>query len=400
MPVLSNKLLRVGGVSAPASIYLYPPVQSLVSIPAVGSSSFINNLGYLQFGQLDPTFGNEVVRITNSNGMNKGYSKMQPWNCDQTVMKLGKSFIHGTNFNLFFTDPGWDGTNTQWSYSDPNKYFMVTQEGQFERVTINAGRTAITREILYDFRANGWSITEGSTSMGGFEGTMNISNRYFTVQGTYNGVANSMGIFQLLGNIVSAVSPIRDLTFYGGIATDFSTVSMDVTPKAFIRTRTSSNPSVYANYLLNLDGTVIKTLESAGSHQDFAYSVAGESIYGHVLPARYEILNTGVKQDIITNANAIAIMGNNIGNHFSARSYNEPGWATISWGPNFEILQVKIQPEANGTCQVRRFCNAYTTNTLLECTPVSSPWGNMIAFLSNGGVQGAPFNTFVTRRNQ
>ncbi len=394
----------VGGVVLPPVIpsILLPALVTLTSLNTV---PFMADPPYLERGRFDPVFGNEIIKIGGgAYGSNMHYSKTGPTNCDQTLVLLGKGLRYGLagGFAVIHSSMGgWFGTNPQWSYTDPNKFYMVTVNGTLD--VVNAIQN--TRETLYDFKVNdsagkNWGSVEGTTSLGSSEGSMSRDNRFIVVQGKYGtgGLNSCCGVFDMV--LKQFISPIIDVKDAGYYDIDFCTISPSGN-YVYVRARPTAGTSVGAVERLYTKNMVYINTLPAGSHQDMGYDANGNEVYGHVNSntgytklADVTVSTPGVNTPVITDSAAIAIFGNYVSaGHTSFRHYNLPGYIGIGgWGPGNEALLLNM-----ATGQARRFCHMRGTGSpkTAEMTPSWSPNGDIVFFKSDWGVSGGTVYTYA-----
>lgn len=366
--------------------------------------------GYLVRGISDDVTGNEIVRISEpvTTGLHH-YSKTQPWNCNQSLMVLSKTLLDGDTFVVKLTMTGYFGSNIQWSYTDPNKFYMVTSDpvdSKFTIMTYNSTNNTITRTAPYNFLAvDSAGKVWDDPSLGGAEGNMSRDNRYCVIQGIYNAVPYSVGVFDVVLN--QFVSPIISNATYGGTSLDYTTISPSGN---FVMIRRKGQATGGANMLYTRNLTFIGEIP-AGSHQDFGYDKEGNEIYGHVLDNfGYTILSTNPASltniQIAPDTQLISLIGNNVGGHTSLRHFKKPGWLGVGgWGTRNESFLVKISPiSTEGVPKVIPFCamrstekeaNGTTGRYAAECKPCWSPDGTKMVFNTDWGVGGGTIYTIA-----
>lgn len=358
--------------------------------------------GYLE-SYVDPAFGSKVTRITGEPGSairklnstwakiaRHRYSKIPAWNCDASLLLLGRHqgrppllFLDGVNYQPLFGHDDSPGTEETWHPQKPDVMFFVKDNALGEwNVRTNAITTLATFPGYTDLHFGPWegNFTRdgGRVVLTGKHGRVPVAFAYDLVK------ARQWPDLPLKSINVDwvSISPSGNyMVLNGGISA-----------------KDGDQTQVY-----DLDGSKVGPLwEEYGrpSHYDLTFDSDGEEVAVGVSksdPDDGRVILRRLRDGRVT-----VLTSGGYASHASARNVGLPGWAFITYqqrGPDWppywdEVVMVKL----DGSLTVRRIAQLRTrlTDYETEAHAVPSPDGRRVLWCSNWEAgKGKPIATFV-----
>ena len=349
---------------------VYPPDVQYIPVPVLPliRPSYLNVI-------TDPSFGTGIIRITDSTVFSESnvrhhYSKDQPWNADQTLIKIdGDRLLDGQTFQYLRTI--YMPSEVVWSSLDPNKLFGITTNGnQFMSIDATTG----VQTILHTF--TGYN----NIYMGPWEGNVSIDDS-IVVFVTSTGSGGDIIVYDIANdNIVSSAS-IASLGYLGTI--DWASISQSGN-YVVINGRGSSNDAV-KSFDRNLN--YIATLFTVGEHGDMGYDAYGNEVFIQVCSSSYRMAR-------LSNGQVTSLVPTNQCGHISTRNINRPGWCySTTNNPNSDVLAIKL--DTSGI--VERYTHHRSSEISYDAEPhgVPSPDGKLMMF-ANDWNGTSEINSYIT----
>lgn len=351
----------------------------------------ISRPGYLK-SYSDPVFGTRVTRITGDPGTTIPnlaggpvwdkvarhiYSKNAAWNCDQSLLLLGRHFgfpsmlfLEGTNYKPVFGRNTSPGSELRWHPTQPNLMVYVTDN--------SVG--------FWDVRGDSTEIVAkfpgySELNIGPWEGNLSIDGRLMVLGGKKAGDHIAFA-YDLVEKRKHA-----DLVFQH---IDVDWVSVSPTGKYIILNGRISGAAGDQTQIYDLNGRKIGepwTEYGRPSHFDLAVDSRGEDVAVGVSKSKPDdgrVIKRRLRDGKIT-----VLTPGGYANHVSTRNVKRPGWAYVSYlhrGPTWppywgEVVAVKL----DGSLTVERIAHLRTSGTdyLTEAHAVPSPDGRRVLWASD-----------------
>ena len=365
----------------------------------------ISRPGYLK-SYADPVFGAKVTRITGDAGTdiaNIGgrwdevarhhYSKDAAWNCDQTLLFLGRNhghpsmlFLDGVTYEPLFGRDKSPGTELRWHPSEPSLMVYVKDStiGYWDPRK-DTTKIVATLSGYSKFRIGPW------------EGNLSQDGRMIVIDGSKD--ADRVAFAYDL----SAGKKFPDLILND---IDIDWVSVSASGKYIVLNGRINSKKGDQTQVYDLDGNRIGELwDEYGrpSHFDLTTDDDGEDIAVGVsksIPDDGRVIKRRLRDGKVT-----VLTSGGYASHTSTRNVKRPGWAFVtyqhtgpSWPPYWdEVVAVKL----DGSMTVERIAhlNSRRTDYLTEAHAVPSPDGSRVLWASSWRAEsGRPISAYVAQR--
>ncbi len=336
----------LGGVQAATSAYPPDGYYTRVTVPALARPGYLVPVTASEFGT-------QIIRIADG-GVSHHYSKDQPWNSDQTLIKLNNSqIIDGKTYTYLRRLP--ISSESMWSTKDPNKVFSRSGN-RFYSVDARTG----AQTTLHTFT--------GYTNVGIGPSEGNISTDDATVALLADD--KDIIVYDIVSNMIIAIKSIALLGYAEG-SIDWVSVSQSGKYVAV-----SVSRGGVKSYDRNLNP--VATLFTVAEHGDLGYDAAGNEVFVQVGvsggPAKMARLDNGQNTDILQTGAGQA-------GHMSCRNYRRPGWCYLDMSSQKEVLAIKL----DGSQTVERFAHHRSSEAAYaaQAMGVPNPDGTKVMFRSD-----------------
>ncbi len=361
--------------------------------------------GYLE-SYMDPVFGSKVTRITGNPGTDipntKGkwnkiarhhYSKDATWNCDQSILLLGRHhgypsmlFLDGITYEPLFGRNKPPGTEARWHPKKPNTMVFVKNNAiGYWDVRSNSVETAVVFDGYSDFRIGPW------------EGNLSIDGKLIVVDGK-KGKERVAFAYNLRER-----RKHRDLLL-AGLEVDW--VSVSASGKYIVLNGRINGERGDQTQVFDLDGNGSGELWSEygrPSHYDLAIDAHGDDVAVGVSKSKPD--DGRVIKRRLRDGKVTVLTHGGYAGHTSARNTKRPGWVYVTYqhrGPTWppywdEVVAVKL----DGSMTVERIAHLHTKRTdyLTEAHAVPSPDGDRVLWASAWeSASGRPIGAYVAQR--
>lgn len=373
--------------------------SSIVQIPDIPQP------GYLE-SYIDPVFGAKVTRITGEPGADipniKGkwstiarhhYSKDAAWNCDQSILLVGRHhgspsmlFLDGTTYIPLFGYHERPGTETRWHPKKPD-IMVYVKDNVVGYWDVRKDETEIVAAFpsYSKFRIGPW------------EGNLSLDGRFIVVDGKKGN--NRIAFAYNLENR----RKYPDLVFND---VDIDWVSVSSSDKYIVLNGRINSTKGDQTQIYDLDGNKIGQLwDEYGrpSHYDLTIDENGDYVAIGVSKSKPD--NGRVIKRRLCDGRVTVLTQGGYANHTSTRNVKRPGWAYVTyqhrgptWAPYWdEVLAVKL----DGSMTVERIAHLHTNRIdyLTEAHAVPSPDGNRVLWASAWGAStGRPIGAYVAQK--
>jgi len=361
--------------------------------------------GYLE-SYIDPVFGAKVTRITGEPGTDipniKGkwstiarhhYSKDAAWNCDQSILFLGRHhghpnnlFLDGATYVPLFGRNACPGTETRWHPKRPDT--MVYVKGNV------IGYWDVRRdktEIIATF--SGYS----GFRIGPWEGNLSLDGRLIVVDGE-KGKDRVAFAYNLENGVRYPDMGLNDV--------ELDWISVSASGKYIVLNGRINGRKGDQTQIYDLYGNKVGRLwDEYGrpSHYDLTIDESGDDVAVGVSKSKPD--DGRVIKRRLCDGKVIVLTPGGYAGHTSTRNSNRPGWAYVTYqhqGPTWppywdEVVDVKL----DGSMTVERIAHLHTKRTdyLTEAHAVPSPDGNRVLWASAWeSSYGRPIGAYVAQR--
>lgn len=361
--------------------------------------------GYLQTG-IDPTFKTKITRIVGDPGsaipnlagvlwasqqLRHNYSKIQPWNADQSMLYLNRHspnlWLDGNTYQVLFTRNK-PGSHLLWSHTEPRIMYHTGNNGSH-----HLGKWDVVDNIsteLVDLR----SYT--SCTFGEGEGNFNKEGNKVAVSGKR--ISDNKNVIFVVDVVARTKGP------------DIEVVDMDNCTMSF-----SGNYIVIGHgndeikVVRTSDGTTVWSDNRYGlpSHFDVQVDQNGDEVVagvGKTAPYSGLVIKRKLSDGTIT-----VLVNKGYASHTSGRNINRPGWIFVTYSnlstnagylPYInELVAVKLDgTKAERLCNIRvdksLFLNP-SDQYLAEAHGCPSPDGRRTIFASDWNKGDFPVQAYV-----
>lgn len=361
--------------------------------------------GYLE-SYIDPVFGAKVTRITGEPGTDipniKGkwstiarhhYSKDAAWNCDQSILFLGRHhghpnnlFLDGATYVPLFGRNACPGTETRWHPKRPDT--MVYVKGNV------IGYWDVRRdktEIIATF--SGYS----GFRIGPWEGNLSLDGRLIVVDGE-KGKDRVAFAYNLENGVRYPDMGLNDV--------ELDWISVSASGKYIVLNGRINGRKGDQTQIYDLYGNKVGRLwDEYGrpSHYDLTIDESGDDVAVGVSKSKPD--DGRVIKRRLCDGKVIVLTPGGYAGHTSTRNSKRPGWAYVTYqhqGPTWppywdEVVDVKL----DGSMTVERIAHLHTKRTdyLTEAHAVPSPDGNRVLWASAWeSSYGRPIGAYVAQR--
>ena len=362
----------------------------------------LNKPGYLQ-PITDPTFGTNITRIVGNPGepipnlqgevwpseqLRHGYSKRQPWNCDQSMIYLdrftvGKSklFFDGETYEVLFSRIK-PASRVRWSHTKPNIMHYIT-----------------------DGSIGNWNVVENTTEIAlSFSGYNDCT--FGDGEGNFTNDDKKMAV------LANRISDRHKVIFIADIETGTKGNDIDVSSAIKINNCTLSS---LGNYLIAIGdygngsdrvrvynastGDILWTETEYGrpSHMDTQIDQNGDEVIVGIDKAnKGKIIKRRLSDGKITT------LAGGYASHASGRALKRKGWTFVTYQNNEsisssytyfnELVAVKLDGSRN-----ERICHIHSNRFtyVAEAHGVPSPDGLRVMFASDWDLGTYPVQSYV-----
>ncbi|MDF3130286.1 hypothetical protein P0Y35_13845 [Kiritimatiellaeota bacterium B1221] len=351
----------------------YPPETTFVSVEAAP----FERPQYLE-ASLDPVFGNPVTRITDAKvfgyeNPRHGYSKNQPWNMDQSYLRIRDRLLDGKTYQLLRKFPYLD--EAKWSHTHPQHMFGFQGKGRFVRLSLPQDEIEVLR------------VFEGydEVRMGPWEGNLSYDDAW----------------------VVFAARKGQDLTVIVYNIPDDKIESQKIFPQGWKRLDwVSISPSgTYVVFNWHPDAEIkgkvidcydlklsfLRRLADQSGHGDMGYAEDGTELY-----AQFEFADQrGIWAYELHSGKRIRLLPDKYnGGHLSFQNTRRPGWCYLSCNKKGYSQVFALKTDGSGI--VNRFAHHYSVPGAYgsEVQAVPNQEGTKVVFASNWNGE-ADVNSFV-----
>jgi len=346
----------------------------------------------------DPTFGTSITRIVGNPGdaipnlssgvwpseqLRHGYSKRQPWNCDQSMIYLdrlsvgdSKLILDGETYEVLFKRVK-PATRVRWSHSEPNIMYYITDSkiGKWDVVQDT------TQTVLNYY---GYS----SCSFGDGEGNFTDDDKYVAVIAKNNSGDQVIFIADIEGKAKgNDISP-------GG---DVSNCTLSSNGTYLVTTGDFGEGSDRIRVFNPSTGEILWTETTYGrpSHWDTQIDQNGdEVIVGTDKSNKGRIIKRRISDGKITT------LADGYSSHTSGRALNRPGWSFVTYQNNsstsYTYLNELVAVKLDGT-RNERICHIHSNKFtyVAESHGAPSPDGLRVMFASDWDNGDYPVQAYV-----
>lgn len=320
----------------------YPAETTLsyIAVPSLSLPAYLTPV-------TEPTFGTQLMRISDIATVANYYSKWQAWNSDQTRLLLVRRgsypgvLLDASTYAVLNASQAYFG-NPVWSNTDPTRIYGSGGDNTLRYTTVGAGTTTLKTFSGY---TNAYLSDEPGIS---------IDDRYFALLGVTTGGAQRVLVWDAVAD--STIATIS-------VATRPNNCMM--TPSGtHVVVGFSSNGSgaTQGTHLFTRTGTWVRQITTLVNHGDVGVDTDGNECWVTLESSRVRMyrLSDGTATNLTPTSTAVAQ------GHVSCRNYDDPGWATISpyakvagqVGDDW-VFQVKL----DGSNTVRAFAHMHNTST-------------------------------------
>ncbi len=315
----------------------------------------------------DPSYGNPVTRITDSKvfgyeNPRHGYSKNQPWNADQSLLRIRDRLLDGNTYQLLRKFPYLD--EAKWSHTDPRHMYGFQGKGRFVRLILPHDQI----EVLHTFEGY------DEVRMGPWEGNLSYDDRLVVIAAR-KGEDLSVIVYHI------GEEKIRSQKEFPGAWKRLDWVSISPSGKYVLFNwvpDAASKGKVIDCY--DVEMTFLRRLANRGGHGDMGFAEDGTELY-----AQFEFADQrGIWAYEIHSGKRIRLLPDKYnGGHLSFQNSQRPGWCYLSCNKKGydEVFAVKT----DGSGIVNRFAHHYSQSTEYrsEVQAVPNPGGTKVIFASN-----------------
>jgi len=358
----------------------------------------------------DPVFGTKVTRITGDPGetipaindevwaeeqLRHGYSKRQPWNCDQSMIFLDRHspelWLDGNTYEVLFTKSK-PGSSVRWSQTEPEIMYYISSP--------ESGDSVVGKwNVISDEQETVVTLT-GYTQVTFGKGEGNFTNDGSKVA-------------------ISAIrkSDSHEVIFVVNVETGNKNPDMDMFEVADEINNCTISP--LGNYIViagdwglgpdrlqvrnAVTGAVLYTETERGmpSHFDVQIDQNGDEVVAGVAKTTvYGVRSGTVIKRVLSSGNISVICDHKYASHTSGRALNRPGWVFVTYQnrdtkyPPYlnELVAVKL----DGT-RTERISHLHSIkfNYVSESHGVPSPDGLRVMWASNWDTDTYPIQAYV-----
>jgi len=351
---------------------------------------------------IDKVLNTKIELINKSDGYISSYPKVQSWNQDMTLLRIGHRLYNSTKLeespltkgipNSYNTICSPNGDYFRWSNQKANNFFVLNSHIKFLRGTIN-GNHIDCNQILYDFKEHGYEHAE----MGPYEGNIDNQDQYVTfVVKEYNDDTLYILLFDIIANKEVWVEP-----FYEGewvknnnrwVVNVLDWVSVSQSGKYVL----INTPKAMYRYDINFENRVKLQLEwkgkkySQGGHGDVCFDVNNQELFVQ------NIGGLGVYSFNLDkpNEDGIPLLNSPYGGgHVSCRNTKRPGWAYVTREEEGyrDVFALKLDGTSKESVQI--FTQTHKKEGYHETYGAPSPDGKLVIFNSHWGIN--KIDTFI-----
>jgi hypothetical protein len=372
---------------------LFTDADAVVPTPDVSAPRYLRPT-------TDPAFDTRVTRITDDPGVTSGdvtwgdrarhgYSKVQPWNADESLLMILNSgrpstlILDGETYEYrFAVDFAHD--EIRWHPTRPN--VMVYTRGN----TLNLYDVASAQHTLLRLFAE-YEDTRYALKIGPWEGNLSNDGAWIALVS-----AAESGEYEVYAYDISADTKHRPMSLgQESLRADFDWASMSASGTYVVIQRSDTDTRVYDREM-NFVGKLPVNI----SHFDLAVDVDEEDVaVGVSKPGAYDgsVVKVRLRDGHVTRLTTLGYAS-----HTSTRNIRRRGWAYVtyqtrsaSWPPyHDEIVAVKM--DGSGAIERYAHMHALRTDYPTEAQACPSPDGRRVVFASTWDEpSGRPIGCYV-----
>lgn len=389
-------------VSARAADPAIPAGHEPVPTPDIAAPGYLASF-------VDPSFGATITRITGEPGdsirgddlslagiwsdvARHGYSKRSPWNCDESLLLLGRHqgsppmlFLDGQTYAPLFGRRS-SFTEARWHADQPSIMVYVRNN---EIGLWNVRTDAVEPLMIFDGYAD--------LHIGPWEGNLSIDGRMIVLFGTHDQQPVAFA-YDLQSKTQHPDLPLP------GVDVDWASASAS---GKYIVINGASEGQSDQTQVYDLQGQPIGERWSAygrPSHYDLTLDAEGEDVAVGVsksAPDEGRVILRRLRDGAVR-----VLTEGGYASHTSTRSVRRPGWAYVSYqhpGPTWPPYWNEVVAVSLGGDRVERIAHLHAVRTDYEAEShaVPSPSGRRVLFASNWAASkdsagdGRPIATYV-----
>jgi hypothetical protein len=377
--------------------------------PAIEKPDYLSSI-------VDPTFGTKVTRITGNPGdaipnledvtwadeqQRHEYSKQQPWNCDQSMIYLGRHspdlWLDGNTYEVLFAKRK-PGSRVRWSNTEPESMYFISSPDNGESFIGKWNVVSDETELVVDL--SGYTKVSFGKGEGNFtkDGSLaaicatrqSDDHEVIFVVNVKNGLKHSdMDMHDVSEKINNCtISPLGN---YVVIVGDWVIDGEDTTDRLQVRDAAT--------------GEVLYTEIEKGipTHFDAQIDQNGDEIIaGRVGTAVYGLRTGTIIKRVLSTGKITVICDYKYAAHTSGRAVNRVGWVFVTYqnrsnpGSYFPYLNELVAVKLDGSRTERiNHLHSIKFNYVSESHGVPSPDGLRVLWASDWDTEAYPIQTYV-----
>lgn len=409
-------MLRVAAHIEPCEVRLLPAATTVAATLPAPAAIDAPMPGYLeQF--VEPDLGTTITRISDPTEMGvdlsrqrfirNAYSRVQPWNADESLLLLGYSWggvlVDGKTYQFIRTI--WQPYQSRWSNTNPNTLYGVYKNSL---VKVDVSRVRDPNAPAPGYQTVRTFAQYDSISIGEGEGTLSLDDRWVALQ-CRKGDQTDLVVYNLKTGRSITMSLNGQWPDNVTISPSGANVIVQWTQQGTGRGQGTEAYRISGNRLL-----FTRQLTPYVTHIDVGFDILRREVIVFRDPAVWS--NGIVKVNIATGKMSKIFWADDdrqpswSGSHVSFQNSKRPGWVYWSdWAPENqsdragfrEIYAIKL----DGSRTIERFAHdrpgADVQRYGTQPMAVPSRDGSRVLWGSSwNGPAGAPIHTFVVSRNR
>ncbi len=366
----------------------------------------------------DPVFHTMITRINKSDSALANYPKVQSWNSDMTLLKIGNRLYDAltlqesnltknkTNAEAYQVLCSRSSDYFRWSTTEPDTFYVLNSSKKFIKGKINENSISCTDELesFSDYEV---------VHMGPYEGNIDLQDRYvlFAVK-----KPNDTAIYLVLYDIQNRsrvwntpkVLPEntwveRDDGYWVPSQMDWISVSPSGNHIVINEVDKDNYQKGLRVYDMNFSNEHILKYDyngqtySEGGHGDMGYDAQGNEVMVEFLtglPVHMFYLD---QPDVLGKAMLPGALG---GGHVSCRNYQRPGWCYITTHQEDYRRVFALKLDADPQYKVQNFSQSHIHDNYPETYGAASPDGSKVIFNSNWDNNDGTVDTYMAEAKQ
>ncbi|HID70918.1 MAG TPA: hypothetical protein EYP35_10805 [Desulfobacterales bacterium] len=358
----------------------------------------------------DPVFGTTVTRITGNPGeeipnisnevwddeeLRHGYSKRQPWNCDQSMIFLDRHspelWLDGSTYEVLFTRDK-PGSRVRWSQTEPEIMYYISSP--------DSGDSFIGKWNVVTNEQNPVVDLTGYTEVTFGKGEGNFTNDGSRV--AISAIRKSDSHEVIFAVNVASGNKKPDMDMYG-LAEEINNCTISPLGNYIVIAGDWGLGSDRLQVRNAVTGAVLYTETERGmpSHFDVQIDQNGdEVVVGVAKTSVYGVRSGTVIKRILSNGDISVICDHKYASHTSGRALNRQGWIFVTYqnrDTNYppylnELVAVKL--DGSRTERISHL-HSIKFNYVSESHGVPSPDGLRVLWASNWDTDTYPIQAYV-----